>query len=286
MTLTQLAGAIDRFAAAVVRLTDDQLDLPWAWRDYDSDGIRFAFFRILEELRGLAADLEREAGAAAPPTMAALLLRPYHAAFREMHALLLGIEQDDFEAIPAEGEWPLRRVIAHAVDADVGFYAVVSETLKALRAGDEPPRKPAEDIWDGIVGMPIADFDRMLERDVHGVLAFHHAHHARILAEFSAITDEEIESPSYYWEKSSYSSALPAGPLRIAPAPAQHPAGQDPRVRSADHPARASGCSCSCTQPWPRWRTSSAIYGVGTAKANALAEVVDAYTAEVQTAVA
>jgi hypothetical protein len=205
MTITALSEAIDRFAAAVVKLEDDQLDLPWVWRDYDSDGVRFAYFRTLEELRGLAADLERETRTALPPTTAAILLRPYHAAFREMHALLLGIEGDAFETIPAEGEWPLRKVIAHAVDADVGFYAVVSETLQAVRAGEAPPRKLADDIWDGMVGMPISDFDRMLESDVQGLLAFHRAHHARILTEFSTITDEEIESPSYYWEKSSYS---------------------------------------------------------------------------------
>ncbi len=285
MTLTQLAGAIDRFAAEVVRLTDDQLDLPWAWRDYDSDGIRFAFFRILEELRGLAADLEREAGAAAPPTMAALLLRPYHAAFREMHALLLGIEQDDFEAIPAEGEWPLRRVIAHAVDADIGFYAVVSETLKALRAGDEPPRKPAEDIWDGIVGMPITDFDGMLERDVHGVLAFHHAHHARILAEFSAITDDEIESPSYYWEKSSYTLRFRLG--RFESHLRQHNI-QLAKTRASigRPPTESQRLLMLLYAALAEVENLERDYGVGTAKASALAEVVDAHTAGVQTALA
>jgi hypothetical protein len=283
MTITALSNAIDRFAAAVVRLEDGQLDLPWVWRDYDSDGVRFAYFRILEELRGLAADLEPAARTAQPPTTAAILLRPYHAAFREMHALLLGIDGDGFEAIPAEGEWPLRKVIAHAVDADVGFYAVVSETLKAVRAGEEPPRKLADEIWDGMVGMPIADFERMLESDVHGVLAFHHRHHVRILDELCAISDEEIESPSYYWEKSSYSLRFRLG--RFESHLRQHNIQlAKTREQIGSPPSESQRLLLLLYAALAGVENLERDFGVGAAKASALAKRVDSYTAGVQAA--
>ena len=283
MTITMLAGALDRFAAAVVPLTDDRLDLPWVWRDYDSDGVRFAFFRILEELRQLEARLESKSRTAAHPTTAAILLRPYHDAYRALHARLLGIEGEAFEAIPAEGEWPLRKVIAHAVDADVGFYAVVSETLRVVRAGEEPPRKLSDDVWDGMVGMPIADFDHMLEHDVQGMLAFHHRHHARILDEFSTITEEELESPSYYWEKTPYSLRFRLG--RFESHLRQHTI-QLAKTRALigvpqTESQRLLGLLNSALAGVEDLQRD---FGVEAAVSKALAEVIDSYTAGVRAA--
>jgi len=205
MSINALVQSIDRFAALVVDLQDEQLDLPWTWRDYDSDGVRFAYFRTLEELRSLAVELSvLNAAAGAEPFSARLIMNQYHRAWRAMHAMLLGTGEDDREQIPAPDEWHLRRVIAHIVDADVGFYTIVSETLKSLRAGSEPPHGDLDQAWEQITRDLDDDYKSLIKGPNGPVFDLDRRMHDRILDEFSGISEEELESPSYYWEASAY----------------------------------------------------------------------------------
>ena len=57
MTPTTLAQSVETFAHLTQSLTDADLDRAWAWGDYDLEGVRFAFFRVYEELRTLAVKL-------------------------------------------------------------------------------------------------------------------------------------------------------------------------------------------------------------------------------------
>ena len=205
MSIQALADSVDSFARCTVGLSEPQLDRPWIWRDYDSDGVRFAFFRTLEELRDLAVTVREQAFLrGARPSAAGLILDSYHAAWRGMHSTLLGLEEDDFEQVPAPGEWPLRRVIAHIVDADVGFYTVISETLQIVRAGGPPPHGNLEPAWERVTRSMADDYETLMSGPSEPVLAFDRKLHARILDEFSGITAEELETPSYYWEASPY----------------------------------------------------------------------------------
>lgn len=47
MTEYQLSSAINDFADMVLGLTDDQLELDWAWGSYDSEGVRFSYFPLM-----------------------------------------------------------------------------------------------------------------------------------------------------------------------------------------------------------------------------------------------
>ena len=63
MFKTSLARAIEQFAAVTQGAPDSELDREWAWGAYDSEGVRFAFFRTYEELRELAAKIAAERSA-------------------------------------------------------------------------------------------------------------------------------------------------------------------------------------------------------------------------------
>ena len=107
-------------------LTDADLDRAWAWGDYESEGVRFAFFRVYEELRTLAVQLAHlSASSGRPPSSAKRILALYHAAYRDLQAALLGVPAELFEYPPAEGDWPIRRVLKHIVSADAAFFAVI-----------------------------------------------------------------------------------------------------------------------------------------------------------------
>lgn len=205
MSLHSLQEAVDGFARTTVSMTEAQLELPWAWREYDSDGVRFAFFRVLEELRALAVALDaaaREAGRS--PADAGRYMDQYHRAWRAMHAALLGVPDEAYEQPPAPDEWPLRRTLAHVIDADVGFYTVCSLALESLRAGEEPPHEVTDEAWLEIVQTLDDDFEDLLGGPTGPLLEFDLRMHRRILEQFSAIPDELLPRPSYYWEGSSY----------------------------------------------------------------------------------
>jgi hypothetical protein len=205
MTIYKLAAAVDEFAAATAGMNEIQLNRPWAWRDYDSEGVRFAFFRTLEELRSLAASLASDnPSARREPSTARLIMGQYHRAWRAMLSMLLGTDEDDREQVPGDDEWPLRRVIAHIVDADVGFYTGVSETLKSLRAGEEEPPEITDEMWEQLTSTLAENYVDLIQGPSGPVLDLGRRMHARILDEFSGLTDEELERPSYYWEPETY----------------------------------------------------------------------------------
>ena len=76
------------FAALMLPLTEKELERNWKWKDHDEEGIRFAFFVTLQELRHLAVTLS----ATLPkPTAAQHILSQYHAAYMDLQAAVLGL---------------------------------------------------------------------------------------------------------------------------------------------------------------------------------------------------
>ena len=55
---TALTDAVQDFAALALPLSEKDLEHEWKWKDHDEEGIRFAFFVTLQELRQLAVRLE------------------------------------------------------------------------------------------------------------------------------------------------------------------------------------------------------------------------------------
>jgi hypothetical protein len=194
---SNLTQAVDQFAHLTHGLAEAELEQPWAWGDYKGEGVRFAFFRVLEELRTLAVRLAQQHRT---PTSAQRILAHYHIAYRDLYAALLGVSAELAEQPPAEKQWPARLALAHMVGADVGFYGVITYALNQHRSGIWQPTKIPNEAWEPMIGLPEADLDALLEGPLEGLLAYHHELHARVLREFAAITEDEIEKPSMYWE--------------------------------------------------------------------------------------
>ena len=198
---TSLAEAVEQFATLTHAAPDSALDREWAWGAYDSEGVRFAFFRTYEELRELAATTVAERAARGPaPTTAQRILAQYHAAYRDLQAALLGIGYGEEDQVPAEGEWPLRRVVGHIAGAEVGFYVVAKYALDRHRTGDGRPAEIPDEAWDTIIGQDVDAVRTILDGPLAGIRSFHAAIHERVLREFAGITEDELSAPSMYWE--------------------------------------------------------------------------------------
>ncbi len=192
--------AVEQFAEMGRRVSDADLERPWAWRAYD-DGVRRAFLRTGEELRELAVLLaERRATSGPRMTTAQRVLAQYHLAYRDLQAVLIGVDQSEAGREPAAEEWPIHRTLGHIVDAQRTFFALTWHAVARQRGGDRPLEMAKESV-DEYAG-PLATFERVV---VHGTftaaLAYHDTLHGRIIRELSAITDAEMDAPSLFWEE-------------------------------------------------------------------------------------
>lgn len=194
MTPTQ---AVERLVRAALPLTDADLGRPWAWREYDEEGIRFALLMAHHELRDLAATIEDErARGSAPPTVAQRLLGQYHDAYRDLTGALAGLRDDELDRPPAAGEWPVREILAHLLGAESGFRSSMVLALRLRRSGED---REATDAEIDAVNVP-----ETVAGDRRAVLDGLFRSHVRVLRELGDITDGELGTPATFWEATRY----------------------------------------------------------------------------------
>jgi hypothetical protein len=119
--------------------------------------------------------------------------------------VLVGIDRHLFDLPPGEDEWTIRRVYAHIVGAEMGFYVAIQFALGKLRGGENPLVDIDDETWLGIIGMEEEEIDAVMAETLPELQSFHANLHQRILSDFSAITDKEIEMLSKFWEAEAYS---------------------------------------------------------------------------------
>jgi hypothetical protein len=194
-----LQNAVEQFGRLTWQLTDADLERPWQWGEYD-EGVRFAFFRVYEELRDLAVALAaRRLQAGQPQTQAQRILAQYHAAYQDFRAVVFGVSDELAGQPPAEGEWPLRTILLHFVKAERAFFAVTQYAVGRSRVSVELPLAISDEGWDEFwAGDP---FDALKENGTFSVLLNYYAGlHQRILDFFADTTDAELNAPAVFWE--------------------------------------------------------------------------------------
>lgn len=200
-----LQQSIENFARATFMRNDADLEREWTWEEYD-EGVRFAFFRTYEELRDLAAELmaQREQ-MGRPRSLAQHRLAQYHAAYQDLRAVVLGVDDELASRAPAEGEWPLRDTLAHMIRSERAFFAVTHYGVERVRAqarGEpELPIALSDEGWDEFWQAANDTFDTLREDGpFSALLEYFSGLHQRIVAYFADLTDSELEAPSVFWE--------------------------------------------------------------------------------------
>jgi len=203
MSTDGLIVAVEQFAAATIHCDDADLERAWVWRSYE-EGIRFAFFRTYEELRELAARLSYlRTQLASPVSTAQHALGQYHAAYRDLQAVLLGLSLDQMSLAPAPGEWAIKQILPHMFRTSGSFFANIVFALERGRAMEKTPVRLTDDDWDKVwAGDP---FEQVIENaDFLGLLSYYEQFHKRILNELEGITQEELSILSMWWEDEPY----------------------------------------------------------------------------------
>lgn len=201
MTEITLIQAVEKFSAVTHGLTDEDLEREWVWRAYQ-EGVRFAFFRTYEDLRTLAATLMTERTTRGKPvTTAQHALAQYHAAYRDLQAVLIGVDDQLIDIPPAKGEWSPRIILGHIMAAEREFFARIWHAVERFRAGDEElVAMTAKEVAEFVGGYE--DFERTMNRlSFPGIMAYYDSLHKRVLRELNNIRGLELEANSLWWEE-------------------------------------------------------------------------------------
>jgi hypothetical protein len=192
----ELTSAVMDFSKLFAALPDAELERPWHWRGHD-EGIRFAFFVVSRELRELAVRLDAIQPRAQPVRH---ILAQYHSAYLDLQAVLYGITHDDANLIPAEKDWPVRRVLAHILGAEIGFSAVIRYALEGHRAGSWQPGPMSDADEIRLIGMSEAEYKALMQGPYEDLFRYHQSLHPRILSEYLTISAAELDLPAAFWE--------------------------------------------------------------------------------------
>ena len=201
MLHTELRRAVEEFAELMLPLSEKDLERPWIWKDHDEEGIRFAFFVTLQELRALAVTL---ASLRMERTRAQHILSQYHAAYMDLQAALLGLSNEEAERAPAEGEWSVQRAYAHILGTDINFTIAIRYALEKHRAGTWSPEKFSDQEADRLAGISDDEYLALIKGPLDGMIAYDRELHHRIIEDFSSITDQELDLPSTFWEETRF----------------------------------------------------------------------------------
>lgn len=198
---TKLTHAVETFATVMLPLSEGDLARAWQWKDHDEEGIRFAFFVTLQDLRQLAVTL---AAFRPTPTPAEHIMSQYHAAYMDLQAALLGLSAADADKPPAEGEWSVRRAYAHILGTDINFTMTIRYALEQHRAGRWTPEPMSEKDEERLAGMSEAEYGALIKGPLEEMLAYHREFHPAIIDDFSRISEEELDLPSTFWEETRF----------------------------------------------------------------------------------
>jgi len=198
---SQLTQAIENFALLMLPVLEKDLEREWKWKDHDEEGIRFAFFVTLQELRQLAVTLST---LRPKPTSVQHILDQYHAAYMDLQAAVLGVSDTAAEKAPAEGEWPIRKVYAHILGTDFGFTAIIRYALELHRANKWENAPIPESEYPRLYAISEEGYNNLMDGPLSGMLTYHRNLHTQIVEEFANIKDNELDLPVTFWEETRF----------------------------------------------------------------------------------
>lgn len=200
-TLESLVAAIESFDRRLRAIDDRSLEAFWAWEAYDEEGVRFGILRTTEQVADAAVEIAAlRAATGAGPSRAERILGRYLVAWRELWSVADRADAA-LDTPPQEGEWPLRTILDHLVEADLGFLVTIRNGLDHLRAGTPPRLVGADDEqWLALAEVDEAAWRAAFEGSLEDIRTFHRANRDRIIARLAGLADNELAATSPFWD--------------------------------------------------------------------------------------
>jgi hypothetical protein len=110
----------------------------------------------------------------------------------DLLAALVGLDDADLDRTP-EGEWPLRRTLAHIVSAEMSYRINTAHAAQRFRDG-----LPWSEPDPALMPPPL---DKMLDGSLADFLARLDAAREEALAVLGALPDEVMKAPTRWWDR-------------------------------------------------------------------------------------
>ncbi len=199
--LAGFCAAVDDFDRRLRVIDDRSLEAYWAWEAYDEEGVRFGILRTAEQVGDVAVEIAAaRAEAGATLTRVRRILGRYLVAWRELWSVA---DRADavLDTVPQEGEWPLRTILDHLIEADLGFLVTIRNGLDQHRSGVAAPRRVGSDeAWLAAAEIEDAAWRAAMDGNLADIRAFHRSGRDRTLARLGGMTDPELELESPFWD--------------------------------------------------------------------------------------
>jgi hypothetical protein len=201
-TLESFLAAVESFDRRLRGIDDRSLEAFWAWEAYDEEGVRFGILRTTEEVADAAIEIAAaRAETGAGPSRAERIMGRYLVAWRELWSVADRADAA-LDTPPLEGEWPLRTILDHLVEADLGFLVTIRNGLDHLRAGT-PPRLvdlDSDEQWLALAEVDEPAWRAAFAGSLDDIRTFHRASRDRIVGRFAGLTDDELAATSRFWD--------------------------------------------------------------------------------------
>ncbi|HWQ46204.1 MAG TPA: DinB family protein [Longilinea sp.] len=189
--MNTIRRTLDTFTSRMYKVTDQQLDIPWAWNEYKGEGIRFAYFRIYEELRSAAARVSRS------QSMVERILAQNNLAYWDLRATLLGLPDDLLDKTPAPNEWSPRQIIKHVAEVEWGFFGCLRFFLEKPEEFRRIPKEFFDDHYANYGNFRTDSFSGSLS----SMLDFFEIVHYQVLTDLETMPEVYLADRCYYWEE-------------------------------------------------------------------------------------
>lgn len=194
--MTTLHEAVHQLAQVTQSFSEADLDRDWTWL-YHDEGVRFALIGTYHELRTLAVTLSH-IWQTQPRPPAQHALAQFHAAFRELEAILLSANTTLLDTRPALEEWPLRIILGHMLFVNRAFFTQIHY---ALHRDPSDPRDALPAYSEQLLGSD-GDMESLLDNaDLAGIMAAFTALHNRILDDLAGLTPAQLAVNTWWWEE-------------------------------------------------------------------------------------
>lgn len=191
----ELRSAVLDFIELSMGISNADLDKPWQWRGYD-EGVRFAFFRVYEDLRWLKAEISPQVAL----NTAQQALAQHHAAYWDLRAVLLDIDNAIIDESPGDGMWTIRESLTHMIETEWAFTLVNDFALQRARKGEAGTAKIPDETWDTHFVDRGGFKDEVFQGSLQEVLEFYNEVHQKTLEILKSISPEELSLYAEFWE--------------------------------------------------------------------------------------
>ncbi len=184
-----------------VYLPDGLLEKKWTWQGYD-EGIRFAFFRVLEELRWMeSVVLQQQAQQGFVYNAVHTMLTPFHQRYWGFRTLFAGVEEKLIDQSPGEKEMTLRDILYHVLETEWAFYGLFRYTFNVAGTSAEYPLgEMPRDFLNQHFEQDGHFHESIFNGDVSTMLGFYDHLHLRVMEGLSEIPESGLAEMIGFWE--------------------------------------------------------------------------------------